>query len=108
MASPFVDDEKTFLLLQEGSTNVALAGYLRSDLYRTVLAVVESSVRARGMVEVAENKSQDLLMRPRKAPPPAAARSGEHELVGLKSYCCRGNLKLHSLVGEFCFGRPSR
>lgn len=37
------EDENALLLLQEWSTNVSLARYLRSDVYRTILAVMESA-----------------------------------------------------------------
>jgi quinol monooxygenase YgiN len=38
-----VEDGNAFVLLQEWSTNATLARYLRSDLYRTILAVMESA-----------------------------------------------------------------
>ena len=37
------DDENTVLLLQEWATQAALTCYLRSDLYRTILAVMETA-----------------------------------------------------------------
>jgi len=38
------DDENAFLLLQEWETHEALDSYLQSDLYRTVLAVMETAI----------------------------------------------------------------
>ena len=37
------DDENTLLLVQEWATETALHAYLQSDLYRTILAVVETA-----------------------------------------------------------------
>ena len=37
------DDENRFLLLQEWTTQAALDQYIRSDLYRTILAVMETA-----------------------------------------------------------------
>jgi quinol monooxygenase YgiN len=37
------EDENAFLLLQDWHTKDALARYIRSDLYRTILAVMESA-----------------------------------------------------------------
>jgi quinol monooxygenase YgiN len=37
------DDENTFVLLQEWATQAALDRYIRSDLYRTILAVMETA-----------------------------------------------------------------
>ncbi len=36
-------DDRVFLLVQEWTTQTALDRYLRSDLYRTVLAVLETA-----------------------------------------------------------------
>lgn len=57
-------DDRAFLLEQEWTTQGALDRYLRSDLYRTILAVLESAseppeirfdtVAQRGGVEVVE------------------------------------------------------
>jgi quinol monooxygenase YgiN len=40
------EDENAFLLLQDWHTKDALARYIRSDLYRTILAVMESARQA--------------------------------------------------------------
>jgi quinol monooxygenase YgiN len=37
------DDENRLLLLQEWTTQAALDQYIRSDLYRTILAVMETA-----------------------------------------------------------------
>jgi quinol monooxygenase YgiN len=37
------DDENAFVLLQEWATQAALDRYIRSDLYRTILAVMETA-----------------------------------------------------------------
>lgn len=36
-------DENALLVMQEWTTQAALDGYIRSDLYRTVLAVIETA-----------------------------------------------------------------
>jgi quinol monooxygenase YgiN len=36
-------DDRAFLLMQEWTTQTALDRYLRSDLYRTILAVLETA-----------------------------------------------------------------
>ncbi|HXJ84759.1 MAG TPA: antibiotic biosynthesis monooxygenase [Candidatus Methylomirabilis sp.] len=38
------EDENAFLLLQEWATDEALDSYLQSDLYRTILAVMETAI----------------------------------------------------------------
>jgi quinol monooxygenase YgiN len=39
-------DDRAFLLVQEWTTQAALDRYLRSDLYRTILAVLETASEA--------------------------------------------------------------
>jgi len=36
-------DENALLLMQDWATQLALDGYIRSDLYRTVLAIIETA-----------------------------------------------------------------